>query len=62
MDGRGPVGRCVGRTQDIAEAERIAESYRLQGFEAIIVKKAQAGLAVYEVWVSKEPDARSKLI
>ncbi len=55
-------GRMVARTADIAEAERIAESYRMQGFEAVILRKAQAGLAIYEVWVNKEPEIKSGAI
>ena len=43
----------------MAEAERIAESYRLQGFDAVVIRKARAGMALYEVWVSKEPEIRS---
>lgn len=52
-------GKMVARTADIAEAERIAETYRMQGFEVSILRKAQAGLAIYEVWVSKEPEIKS---
>lgn len=48
--------RCVGRTQSIEEAERLAQQYQMQGFEAKIVRKAQAGIVLYEVWVSKSPD------
>ncbi len=55
-------GRMVARTADIAEAERVAESYRMQGFEAVILRKAQAGLAIYEVWVEKEPEIKSRAI
>jgi hypothetical protein len=59
MDGLDLDRRCVARTADIAEAERIAETYRLQGFETLILKTARAGLALYEVWVSKEPEIKS---
>ncbi|MEW6722447.1 MAG: hypothetical protein AB1324_04240 [Candidatus Micrarchaeota archaeon] len=54
--GPGKSFRLVARTQDIAEADRVAEQYRLQGFETKIVKKAQGALAVFEVWAAKEPD------
>ena len=48
--------RCVGRTPSIEEATRLAEQYELQGYEAWITKKSEGGMALYEVWVSKEPD------
>jgi hypothetical protein len=51
--------RLVARTQDIVEANRIAEQYQLQGFQTKIVKQMQAGLAVYEVWIGKEPEGRT---
>ncbi|HSB46455.1 MAG TPA: hypothetical protein VLD37_00460 [Candidatus Bilamarchaeum sp.] len=53
------VRRLVGKTPDIAEAERIAEEYRLQGFTVEVLRKAQAGMALYEVWASKEPEILS---
>jgi len=62
MDGRiGPdkPARCVARTQDIYEAERIVKEYELMGFEAWIIKKAQGGMTIYEVWTSKDPDIKS---
>ncbi len=49
----------VARTQDIAEANRIADQYAMQGFEARMVKKAQGNLAIYEVWVAKAPEILS---
>ncbi|MFN7990680.1 MAG: hypothetical protein U0R44_00825 [Candidatus Micrarchaeia archaeon] len=55
----GAIRRMVGRTADIAEAERIAEGYRLQGFQTEIVRRSQGGIAFYEVWAEKEPDIRS---
>ena len=48
--------RCVGRTQNLDEADRIAEQYRMQGYETQIIKKMQAGLAIYEIWIGKEPE------
>jgi hypothetical protein len=54
--GPGKQFRLVARTPSIEEANRIAEQYELQGYETQIVKKSQATLAVYEVWVSKEPE------
>ncbi len=48
--------RMVARTPSIEEANRIAEQYSMQGYEAKIVKRGQAGLALYEVWISKKPD------
>jgi hypothetical protein len=51
--------RLVGRTPDIAEAGMIAEQYQLQGFEVQIIKKMQAGISVYEVWASREPEIKS---
>jgi len=46
---------CVGRTQSIEEANRIAEQYGLQGFETWITRKSQGGMTLFEVWASKEP-------
>jgi hypothetical protein len=46
--------RLVGRTGDIGEANIIAEQYQLQGFDARIVKKSQAGMSIYEVWIAKD--------
>ena len=48
--------RLVARTQDIGEANQVAEQFRAQGFETKIVKKTQGALSIYEVWVAKEPD------
>ncbi|MFH0737208.1 MAG: hypothetical protein V1827_00515 [Candidatus Micrarchaeota archaeon] len=55
----GKEARCVARTQDILQAERIAKEYELQGFEAWITKKGQGGITIYEVWTSKDPDVKS---
>ncbi|MCI0503492.1 hypothetical protein L0Y65_02155 [Candidatus Micrarchaeota archaeon] len=52
--------RLVARTQSIEEAERIASQYELRGFTASVVKKSQAGLAMYEVWISRQPDVFSQ--
>ena len=49
-------GRMVARTQSIEEANRIAEHYQLQGYETFITKITQAGVSLYEVWATKEPD------
>lgn len=56
-----PIGRSermklVARTQSIEEAERIAQQYELKGYKTSIVKRSQAGIALYEVWAGKEPD------
>jgi len=51
--------RMVARTQDIAEANRIADQYVMQGFEARIVKKAQGNIGLYEVWIAKAPEILS---
>ena len=51
--------RCVGRTANLEEANRIAEQYEAQGFTTEIIKKKQAGLAMYEVWIGKEPEVFS---
>ncbi len=50
-----PQMRMVGRTNGIEEANRIAERYEAEGYETEIVKKNQAGLAIYEVWAGKKP-------
>ncbi len=54
-----PHKRCVARTPDIAEADRLAEAYQLQGFDVEVVKRVQGGVSIYEVWISKEPDIKS---
>jgi hypothetical protein len=54
--GPGKAARLVATTRDISEADRIAEHYQAQGFETQIIKKSQGGLAIYEVWASKEPE------
>jgi hypothetical protein len=57
----GPSGarRCVGRTQSIEEAEMLVKKFEAQGFIAEIIRKSQAGLTLYEVWVSRQPDVFS---
>lgn len=54
--GHGKGFFLVARTQSSEEAERIAEQYRMQGFETRIVKKTQGALSLFEVWASKEPE------
>ena len=49
----GPGFRMVARTKSIDEADRIAEQYESQGFDVRVIKRAQAGLAIYEVWITK---------
>ena len=44
----------VGRTQNIAEAEQIAQTYEMQGFSTKIVRKGQNPAIIYEVWASKK--------
>jgi len=51
--------RLAGRTQSIEEANRLAEQYELQGFETRIEKRSQGSLAIYEVWIAKEPEVFS---
>ncbi|MFH0884198.1 MAG: hypothetical protein V1861_00630 [Candidatus Micrarchaeota archaeon] len=51
--------RCVGRTQSIEEAQRVAQRYEMEGFVAEIVRKTRAGITIFEVWVSKAPDVFS---
>jgi hypothetical protein len=58
-DPQGKRFRMVARTQSMEEANRIAEQYAMQGFEAKIVKKAQGNLALYEVWIARSPDILS---
>jgi hypothetical protein len=53
--------RLVARTQSIEEANRAAEQYEMQGYSSRIAKKSQGGLSVYEVWVSKKPDAIQRM-
>lgn len=53
--------RLVARTQSIEEANRIAEQYETQGYVSRIAKKSQGGLSVYEVWISKRPDAIQRI-
>lgn len=53
----GPNFRLVARTQSIEDAEQIARQYEAQGFTTEIVRKSHGGLAIYEVWAGKEPDA-----
>lgn len=48
--------RLVASTQSIEEAERIAQQYELRGYRTAIVKRSQAGIALYEVWAGKEAD------
>ena len=54
--GPGSRMRLVARTQDISEAERIAEQYERSGFQTKVVKQMQGSLSVYEVWIGKKPD------
>ncbi|MBI5227238.1 hypothetical protein HY988_01500 [Candidatus Micrarchaeota archaeon] len=48
--------RLVGRTQNISEAEQIAQQYEMQGFSTKIVKKGQMPTVIYEVWASKKKE------
>jgi hypothetical protein len=48
--------RCVGRTQNIEEANLIAQRYETEGYETEIIRKKQSGLTLYEIWVGKKPD------
>lgn len=51
---RGTPMRCVARTQSIEEAQRVAESFEMQGYTTQIIEKKQGTLKLYEVWVGKE--------
>ena len=46
----------VGRTQNIAEAEQIAQTYEMQGFDTKIVRKGQTPVVIYEVWATKKKE------
>lgn len=48
------VGKCVGHTTNIEEAQKIKEQYELQGFEVKIFEKKEAGLILYELWIFKK--------
>ena len=51
--------RIAGRTQNLQEANNIAEIYRMQGYETRIIKKMQGSIALYEIWIGKVPDVFS---
>ncbi len=53
--------RLVARTQSIEEANKVAEQYEMQGYHSRITKKSQGHLSIYEVWVSKKPDAIQRM-
>lgn len=57
--GPGASRRCVGRTQSIEEAEMLARKFEAEGFNAEIIRKSQAGMTLYEVWVSRQSDVFS---
>ena len=42
--------RCVARTQDLMEANKIAEKYEAEGYQVNIVKKKKGSVVLYEVW------------
>ena len=46
--------KCMGRTQNMLEAQRIAQQYRRQGYTVKVHRKMQGGITLYEVWVAKE--------
>lgn len=46
--------RCVARTQDLMEANRVAEEYEAKGYQVNIVKKQKGGVTLYEVWAKGE--------
>ena len=48
--------QLVARTNNIEEAERVADTYRARGFETKIVRKEQGGIVLYEVWAGKKPE------
>ena len=48
--------RMVGRTNNLEEANRLAERFEAEGYETEIVKKRQAGITYYEVWAGKKPE------
>ena len=53
--------RLVARTQSIEEANKVAEQYEMQGYSSRIAKKSQGHISIYEVWVSKKPDAIQRM-
>lgn len=46
--------RCVARTQSLEEANRIRESFEIQGYQTQIIEKKQAAIKLYEVWIGKQ--------
>jgi len=48
--------RCVARTTNLEEANRIAEGYDEEGYETQIMKKKQGGMVLYEVWIGRKPE------
>lgn len=48
--------RLVVRTQNMDEANRVSEQYIAQGYKSEIRKISQAGISIYEVWVTRKPD------
>lgn len=48
--------RCVGRTTDIMEAEKLAETYELRGLRVEIVKRKQGSAFFYEVWAEEKKE------
>lgn len=50
------MSRMVARTTNLEEANRVAERYEAEGYQAEIMKRSQAGITYYEVWVMKKPD------
>ena len=39
---------------DLLEAERLAESYQMQGFLTSIVKRKEGSATLYEVWIEEK--------
>jgi len=48
------IVRCVARTQDLMEANRVAEEYEAKGYQVNIVKKKKGSVTLYEVWAKGE--------
>jgi hypothetical protein len=48
--------RCIGRTVDLAEAQRIAESYEAQGLAVQVIKRKEGSAFFYEIWVEEKKE------
>jgi len=55
-----PTMRIVARTQNLEEANQIAEQYQSNGFDTRIIKKQQGNISLYEVYAGKIQDMLGK--